>query len=190
MKSLLSSSTLTILLSWLDQKISKHIKSFERALKNRYEIHCLGKLSWFLGIRVVHNEKQGKVWLVQDSFIDKVAANFKLQTKSGRYPATPLNKGYLSPSDDEPNAAHTKEFWSLTGSPAFISCIIRPDVAKAHSVLAQRELSFQHGTRVFSSISVVSISLFMVSYLLRAIAERVCNCQWALYGDMRKWGES
>jgi hypothetical protein len=112
-------------------------KEFERALKNRYEIHCLCKLSWFLGIRVVHNEKQGKVWLVQDSFINKVAANFKLQTKSGRYPATPLNKGYLSPSDDEPNAAHTKEFWSLTGSPAFISCIIRPDIAKAHSVLAQ-----------------------------------------------------
>jgi hypothetical protein len=85
-------------------------EEFERALKNRYEIRCLGKLSWFLGIRVIHDEEQGKVWLVQDSFIDKVAASFKLQKKSGRYPATPLNEGYFSPSNDEPNAARTKEF--------------------------------------------------------------------------------
>jgi hypothetical protein len=112
-------------------------EEFERALKNRYEIRCLGKLSWFLGIRVIHNEEQRKVWLLQDSFIDKVAASFKLQKKSGRYPATPLNEGYIGPSDEEPNAARTKEFQSLTGSLVFISCITRPDVAKAHSVLAQ-----------------------------------------------------
>jgi hypothetical protein len=36
-------------------------KEFERALKNRYEIRYLGKLSWFLGIRVVHDKEQGKV---------------------------------------------------------------------------------------------------------------------------------
>ena len=77
------------------------------------------------------------MWLLQDSFIDKVAASFKLQKKNGRYPATPLNEGYLGPSDEEPNAARTKEFQSLTGSLAFISCITRPDVSKAHSVLAQ-----------------------------------------------------
>ena len=43
----------------------------------------------------------------------------------------------MSLSDEEPNAARTKEFQSLMGSLAFISCITRPDVAKAHSVLAQ-----------------------------------------------------
>jgi hypothetical protein len=32
-------------------------EEFERALKNRYEIRCLGKLSWFLGIRVIHKEE-------------------------------------------------------------------------------------------------------------------------------------
>jgi hypothetical protein len=53
-------------------------EEFERALKNRYEIRCIGKLSWFLGIRVVHDKEQGKVWLLQDSFVDKVAASFKL----------------------------------------------------------------------------------------------------------------
>jgi hypothetical protein len=36
-------------------------EEFERSLKIRYEIRCLGKLSWFLGICVVHNEEQGKV---------------------------------------------------------------------------------------------------------------------------------
>jgi hypothetical protein len=116
-------------------------KEFERALKDRYEIRCLGKLSWFLGIRVVQDEEQEKISLLQDSFVDKVAARFKLQKKSGRYPATLLNEGYFGPSDEEPNAARTKEFQSLTGSLAFISCITRPDVAKAHSVLAQHLLN-------------------------------------------------
>jgi hypothetical protein len=32
-------------------------EEFERALTNRYEIRCLGKLSWFLGIRVVHDKE-------------------------------------------------------------------------------------------------------------------------------------
>ena len=63
-----------------------------------------------MGIRVIHDEEQGKVWLVQDSFIDKVAANFKLQKKSGRYPATPLTEGHFGPSDEELNSARTKEF--------------------------------------------------------------------------------
>jgi hypothetical protein len=112
-------------------------EEFKRALKDRYEIRCLGELSWFLGIRVIHDKEQGKVWLLQDSFIDKVAASFKLQKKSGRYPATPLNEGSIGLSEEEPNAARTKEFQSLTSSLAFISCITRPDVAKAHSVLAQ-----------------------------------------------------
>jgi hypothetical protein len=74
---------------------------------------------------------------VQDSFVDKVAANFKLQKKSGRYLATPLNEGYFGLSNEEPNAARTNEFQSLTSSLAFISCITRPNVAKAHLVLAQ-----------------------------------------------------
>jgi hypothetical protein len=39
----------------------------------------------------------------------------------------------------------------------------------------RRELSYQHRTRGFSFISVVFTSPFMVSYLLRAVAERVCN---------------
>jgi hypothetical protein len=56
-------------------------------------------------------------------FIDKVAASFKLQKKPGQYPATPLNKGYFALSEEELNAARTKEIQSLTGSLVFISCI-------------------------------------------------------------------
>ena len=32
-------------------------EEFERTLKERYEIRCLGKLSWFLGIRVIRDEE-------------------------------------------------------------------------------------------------------------------------------------
>jgi hypothetical protein len=47
---------------------------------------------------------------VQDLFINKVAANFKLQKKSRQYLVTLLNKAYFSLSNKELNAARIKKF--------------------------------------------------------------------------------
>ncbi|KAK7178015.1 Retrovirus-related Pol polyprotein from transposon TNT 1-94-like protein 1 [Paraphaeosphaeria sporulosa] len=108
---------------------------FEQKLRERYEIRCLGNLKWFLGIRVIRDEEQGKVWLLQDSFIDKVATKFNLRQK--RYPPTPMDEEPLGPSDEEPVAARTEEYQMLVGSLAFISCVTRPDTAKPQSVLSK-----------------------------------------------------
>jgi hypothetical protein len=52
---------------------------------------------------------------------------------------------------------------------------IRSLIAPREIEEERKELSYQHGTREFSFISVVFTFPFMVSYLLRALAERVCN---------------
>ena len=40
-------------------------------LQNLMEIHDCGELTWFLGIRVVRNRSQRKLWLCQDSYVDR-----------------------------------------------------------------------------------------------------------------------
>ena len=53
------------------------------------------------------------------------------------YPDFPLKETILPPSTEEPNTERTKLYQQLVGSLAFISTFTRPDVARAHSVLAR-----------------------------------------------------
>jgi hypothetical protein len=113
-------------------------QKFERRLEAVYDLRKLGELKWFLGIRVLRNWTTGTIWLIQDSFIDKVVNKFDIDQKSGgRYPAVPLVENGLPLSTEEPNHQRTQLYQQLVGSLAYISTFTRPDVARAHSVLAQ-----------------------------------------------------
>jgi hypothetical protein len=79
-------------------------QQFERRLEAVYELRKLGELKWFLGIRVLRDWTAGKIWLIQDSFIDKVVKKFDLDLKSGgRYPAVPLVENSFGLSEEETN---------------------------------------------------------------------------------------
>ena len=55
-----------------------HFDEFEKNLRAQYEIRALGQLTWFLGIRIIQDTTARKVWLCQDSYIDKITAKFHL----------------------------------------------------------------------------------------------------------------
>ena len=110
---------------------------FEGQLQKAYSVRCLGELKWFLGVRVIRDWTAGAIWLVQDSFIDKVSAKFDLAQTLGRYPAVPLTDSYLLPSVEEASVERTQLYQQLVGSLAYISTFTRPDVSRAHSVLAR-----------------------------------------------------
>ena len=40
---------------------------------NKYGIQKLGEVGHFLEVRIVRDQSQRKLWLVQDSYIDKMA---------------------------------------------------------------------------------------------------------------------
>ena len=111
--------------------------NFERRLLQTYEIRALGELRWFLGIRVIRDKSTRTIKLIQDAFIDKIANKFGLEKKGIRYPDAPLRDNYLPPSTEEPNPARTKQYQQLVGSLAYIATSTRPDVARAHSILAR-----------------------------------------------------
>jgi hypothetical protein len=78
------------------------LKDFEKRLAARYEIQSLGDLSWFLGIRIVRDKEAKKVWLCQDSYIDKITLRFHLRYHK---PApTPLPVGDLVPFEGQATA--------------------------------------------------------------------------------------
>ena len=46
---------------------------------NRYEMRDMGPLNWFIGIRVIRDRHQRKIWLCQDSYIEKITKTFHLE---------------------------------------------------------------------------------------------------------------
>ncbi|KAF7573884.1 hypothetical protein PtrM4_055070 [Pyrenophora tritici-repentis] len=113
-------------------------QAFERRLEAVYDLRKLGELKWFLGIRVLRDWTAGTIWLTQDSFIEKVVNKYDLDQKSGgRYPAVPLIENSLAQSTEDTSNQRTQLYQQLVRSLAYISTFTRPDVARAHSVLAR-----------------------------------------------------
>jgi hypothetical protein len=68
-----------------------HKNKFEKRLLQIYDLRTLGELSWFLGIHVLRDRPSKSIWLIQDSFIDKIACKFNL-TSEKRYPDFPMKE--------------------------------------------------------------------------------------------------
>jgi hypothetical protein len=113
-----------------------HHQQFKQELKKEYEIRSLGELRWFLGIRVLRDKEKRRIYLIQDSFIDKVTSKFEINI-SHRATGAPLVEDYLKASTESQNDQRTKTYQQLVGSLAYILTFTRPDVARAHSVLAR-----------------------------------------------------
>ena len=111
-------------------------RQFERDFSKRYDIRALGELKWFLGIRIVRDYVKSKVWLLQDSYITKVVHEHDI-LRSNKHPKVPIRESHLASSTEPPNNERRKLYQQLVGCLGFISYFTRPDVAKAHSILAR-----------------------------------------------------
>ncbi len=71
-----------------------YAQSLKQNLQKYFEIRDLGDLRWFLGVRVLRNIETSKLWLCQDSYLEKIATNFNLQQEKNR----PYSNAYRRPS--------------------------------------------------------------------------------------------
>jgi hypothetical protein len=143
------------------RKDIQDLNDFEAALMKRYEIQALGDLKWFLGIRVIRDRTARKTWLVQDSYIDKIATKFHCIKDKDKCPITPLTIEELLPNEGKATDAQIHMYQQRVGSINFPAVITRPDIAFAASKLAQfltnpssahiraseRVISYLYGTR-------------------------------------------
>jgi Reverse transcriptase (RNA-dependent DNA polymerase) len=112
------------------------LRKFTEALLNRFEMRSLEELKWFLGIRVIRDRPNRRIWLCQDSYIKKIANKFNItETKSA--PKTPLPSAQLLPSEGQAPAQQIHAYQQRVGSIGFAAVMTRPDISHAVSNLSQ-----------------------------------------------------
>jgi len=105
-------------------------------LTAKYKMNDLGQLQWFLGIRIVRDRPNKKLWLCQDSYIEKLATQFGV-SKANTFRGNPFPTNNVQPYDLQASADGIFVFQQKIGGVNYVAVITRPDVAKATSKLAE-----------------------------------------------------
>ena len=138
---LLSNKWLTVLFYVDDILFIYHARDTERfekllaILLQRYQMRRMKEAKWFLGIRIIRDRVTRRIWLCQDSYIDKLAAKFNIDTT--RLPNSPLGDGILTPYEGEASSQDIYAYQQRIGSINFASIGTRADIARPCSVLSQ-----------------------------------------------------
>ena len=99
------------------------------------EIKDLGDLTWFLGIRIIRDRENRKLWLSQDSYIDKIATSFEV--KDYRKVYTPMGNKELKPNPKQASRQDTYAYQRKVGSMLYAANITRLYVARTASKLSE-----------------------------------------------------
>ena len=90
----------------------------------------LGEIHHFLGIKVVQDLMEGKVWIGQPNYTLKLLERFGMQdAKPVSTPSTPDSKLVKKTAEDE--EADQKKYQAAVGSLLYLSTKTRPDIAFA-----------------------------------------------------------
>jgi Reverse transcriptase (RNA-dependent DNA polymerase) len=114
----------------------EHQRTFKHFIKNliaHYDLRDMGKLSWFLGIQVLYDRAQKKLWLCQDSYIRKIAATFNLDERRPAF--TPISTDTMVPYDRQAMPQDIHAYQRKVGSSLYTAIITRPDIARTVSKL-------------------------------------------------------
>ena len=116
-----------------DVQVMYHKDDEERAqaitngLHQAYKLRPLGDVKWFLGVRVIRDRAARKLWLVHDTYIEKITKRFGLL--DGKCPSTPLPFFELKKNEGQATKAQIKQYQERVGSVLYTAIMIRPDVA-------------------------------------------------------------
>ena len=76
------------------KKDEEKTKGLIHELQKEYQMNILGELKWFLGIHVLRDRRQRKLWLSQEAFIEKIANQYEIDL-TGRLPDSPIAESEL-----------------------------------------------------------------------------------------------
>lgn len=109
---------------------------FRSTLMDRYKMRDLGELKWFLGIKIMRNRAQQKLWLCQDSYVSKIAASFHLEELI-RYPNTPMTVENLENYSGKATSQEIYAYQRRVGSLLYATTITRPDATRTANKLSE-----------------------------------------------------
>jgi hypothetical protein len=115
---------------------SDHAHKFKVDLMSHYKMTDEGDLRWFLGVRIIRDREQQKIWLSQQSYIEKLAHSFKIRI-SDRMPQIPIGAPEPRKNEKEASAESIHLYQRKVGSLLYAAVVTRPDIARAASKLSE-----------------------------------------------------
>ena len=117
-------------------KSDKKIKEVKEALEKKFDIKDMGKLHYFLGMKVLQNEKNGNVWIGQPAYTKKLLNKFGMQ--DAKPVSTPVDTSVKTiKATDNDKCVDQQLYQSTIGSLLYLSVGTRPDITYAVSNLAK-----------------------------------------------------
>ena len=115
---------------------SNRVETYVQQLRNSFEIKDLGRLKFFLGVRILKNKNT--ISLIQNSYMEKLAKEYNIPTNR-KAPASPLPwpADEMAVYENEIDEARIHEYRKKVGSICYSTISTRPDTAKAASKLAE-----------------------------------------------------
>ncbi|KAI0993168.1 hypothetical protein K3495_g15016 [Podosphaera aphanis] len=116
-------------------RYKKKFLKLEAQLLALYEFRVMSYATHFIGIRIIRSRDERQLWLIQDSYIDKISDKFNVKTDKG--PKTPLPLGVdWSPWNGSATPNQISAYQQRVGSIGFAAFATRPDISKAVSDLS------------------------------------------------------
>lgn len=116
------------------KKAQEDVDEVSQQLQEKYQITGGKEVQWFLGMEIIRDRPQRKIWLSQTSYIEKVS---KLIDLSDRLPDVPMGTEELLPRRDHAAPHEIQKYQRKIGSLLFAAVSTRPDIAFATSRLAR-----------------------------------------------------
>ena len=114
----------------------ENINEFKSALAERFDIKDLGKLSYFLGVKVVQNSCDGTIWIGQPAYAETILKKFNME--SCKSIATPVDVSTkLTKGTEDSEYIDDTYYQSAIGSLLYLSMKTRPDITFAVSLAAR-----------------------------------------------------
>ena len=111
-------------------KTDQKIKEVKSALSSQFNVKDMGKLEYFLGVNVVQDLPNGKVWLGQSSYTKSVLQQFGMtDAKAVKTPVNPSMK--FSKATDSSKVVNVEKYQSAVGKLLYLATRTRPDIAFA-----------------------------------------------------------
>ena len=113
-----------IVLAGCDQRKMKEVKE---ALAHKFNIKDMGKLHYFLGIKVIQDEKTGDIWIGQPAYAETLLKRFGMD--QAKPVSTPVSTGmkFVNATDDD-ECVDQQVYQSAIGSLLYLSVGTRPDI--------------------------------------------------------------
>ena len=117
-------------------KSDKRMEDVKKAIAMQFDVKDLGKLHYFLGMKIIQDEKTGKVWIGQPAYTESVLQKFGME--NSKPVRTPVDTGTkLVKATDDEECVDQKLYQSAVGSLLYLSVGTRPDITYAVSNVAK-----------------------------------------------------